>query len=514
MAKEYIVGIDSGTSIVKAVLFDMDGNEVCVSSRTTPILEPHFSWSEYDIEVEWKFVEEVCQDVLKKSGADKSEIKAIGLTGKGVGTIFIGYDNRPSRNAIIWNDTRCAERNKKWAEEGRMSAIFKETGNWLMAGDVGALVPWVEEFEPEVLEKTKYFCTPENWICFCLSGKWGANASDMFSQVGADRQYSESAMELEGILKYRDKFLPMQNPWEVCGKVTKKAAEETGFAEGTPVVAGGWDVVASTGGVGAIKEGQANIILGTSGVIMLNAMAVSYTPEMGCQTIGHMPGFWQQFIAPLTGTPNTGWFNDNFTCADKIRAEKEGRSVFALYDEEIAKVNPGCDGVLYHPYLSAGGERAPFENIYARGSFFGLNLHSNRHVLHRAVYEGMAFANKHCLDAYSTPATEIRLSGGGTNSPVWCQIFADVCDATIRLPNGTEFGAKGSAANAAFVAGLFSTQEDAYNSFCKVNRVYEPNPTNVAIYKDIYEVYKMIPELLTPAYDARAAFLKKYGFNG
>ena len=164
--------------------------------------------------------------------------------------------------------------------------------------------------------------------------------------------------------------------------------------------------------------------------------------------------------------------------------------------------------------MNVAGERAPFTNTNARGNFFGLNLHSDRALLHRAVYEGMAFANKHCLDAYTYPVSDIRLSGGGSKSPVWCQIFADICNAQISMPGGTEFGAKGVAWNAALAAGFFKDWKEASETFCQVERVYEPIPENVKIYADLYEVYKMIPEALAKPWEARTEFLKKNNFQG
>lgn len=517
MEKGYVIGIDSGTSMVKAALFDLKGKEVLVSSQATPVLEPHFGWSEFDMDVDWAAVSAVIANLISKcrdAGIANTDIRGVGLGGKGVGVCFLDKDMRPARNAILWNDARCADMTKNWIESGKMAKIFGLTSNWLMTGDVGIVLPWMKENEPEVLAKTKYFCLNTNWMSYNLTGEFGANASDFYSQVDETRQYSEKVMELEGILDLKDKFIPMQDPWKISGYITENAAKQTGLAVGTPVACVGWDVVCCTAGVGAIRPGQANIILGTSGVIMLNMPKYATSPMLGCQTIGNMPGMWQQLIAPLTGTPNTDWFNNNFSFADKARAKEEGRSVFELYDEEIAKVPAGSNGTIYHPYMNAAGERAPFTNTDARGNFFGLNMHSNRHVLHRAVYEGMAFANKHCLDAFTYPVSDIRLSGGGTKSEVWCQIFADVCNATISLPGGTEFGAKGVAANVAFAAGIFKTLEEAFDTFCAVERVYKPNPETVKIYADAYEIYKMIPYALFPAWEARAKFLKKHGFNG
>jgi len=514
MAESYVIGMDSGTSVVKAALFDMEGNELCVAARTTPTEERFFGWSEFNLLTDWEQVAGVIRDLLAKSGVDKSSIKAVGLGGKGVGVCFLDENKRPLRNGILWNDARCTEMANEWIASGKMAAIFGQTANWLMTGDVGIVLVWMKEHEPEILKKTKYFCLNTNWISYNLTGEFNANATDMFSQVDETRQYSDKVMEIEGILDLKDKFLPMHNPWDMGGHVTKAAAEQTGLAEGTPVNSIGWDVVCCSSGVGAVADGSANIILGTSGVIMLTMPKFARSPMLGCQTIHSVPGKWQQLIAPLCGTPNVDWFTKNFTYADQVQAEKEGRSIFTLFDEAVAAVPPGCNGTIFHPYMFVQGERAPFTNSAARGNFFGLNLHSDRHVMLRAVYEGMAFSNKHCLDAYTYPVSDIRLSGGGSKSPVWCQIFADICNAPISLPSGTEFGAKGVAWNAALAAGFFKTWKEASDTFCKVTRVYEPKPENVKIYADLYEVYKDIPFALFPAWDKRKAFLGKHSFEG
>jgi sugar (pentulose or hexulose) kinase len=209
----------------------------------------------------------------------------------------------------------------------------------------------------------------------------------------------------------------------------------------------------------------------------------------------------------MTATPHVDWFMETMGYADKVRAEEEKRSVFDLYDEEVAKVPPGSGGVIFHPYMSPTGERAPFTKTTAKACMFGLGFHSDRYVVLRAIYEGIAFSNKHCLDVYPVQIHDVRLSGGGAKSPVWCQIFADIFNSTIRIPSGSELGAKGSAWNAAFGTGLFKTREEAVDSFCKVERVYEPNPTAVAKYAELYEIYKSLVPHYYDAWDARAKFL-------
>jgi len=513
MKQGYVIGIDSGTTQIKAVLFDLKGNEIYVSSSPTPVEEPEYGWAENNLDTEWDVIKKVFRKLFEKSGVKNTEILGVGIVGKSVGLVCVDENGRPLRNGILWNDARCANEVVEKAKSGTLAEIAKRTGNTLFASDIGFLVPWMKKNEPEILNKTRWFCVNSNMICHHLTGNFGATAADFFGEIGGTRQYNEEVLKILGLWEYREKFLPLHDSWEIAGYVTKQAAEETGLAEGTPVTGTNFDVNGCTVGVGAVAVGQANVILGTSGAIMVPKP--EFIPgAKGSQDVSAVPDLWNHCIAPYAGTPNNDWFINNFTYADKVRAEKEGRSIFSLFDEELAKVNPGCNGVIYHPYMNPGGERQPFSDKNARANFFGLTVHTDRYTMLRAVYEGVAFSNKHCLDAYSCEIDDVRLSGAGTQSPVWCQIFADICDKSISLPRGTEFGAKGAALIAAYAAGAFGSLKEATNAFCQVERVYEPIPENVKIYADLYEVYKQIPAALAPAWEARANFLLKHGFNG
>lgn len=241
MKTGYFVGIDAGTSMVKAALFDMQGNEVCVSSRRSLVEEPQFGWSEFNMDADWNAAAGVISDLIGKSGVAKTDILGIGLGGKGAGICFLDENNRPVRNGILWNDARSADMLAEWMENGKLEEIFYATSNWLAAGECGMILPWIKANAPEILDKTKHFCSPTNWMCYNLTGEFGSNATDFYTQIDETRNYSEKVLAIEGISDLRDKFLPMQEPWELCGKVTKKAAELTGLAEGTPVASVGWD---------------------------------------------------------------------------------------------------------------------------------------------------------------------------------------------------------------------------------------------------------------------------------
>lgn len=463
------------------------------------------------MDTDWRETAGAIKDVIAKAGVSPGAIKAVGIGGKGVGCCFVDSNVRPLRNAILWNDARAVPLMEEWIASGVMDEIFEISGNWLMPGDMGLLLPWLAENEPEMLERTSTLLLPTGWIAYKLTGNLHFNRADVYSQLDIVKgTYSDRILELEGIAKFRHVFPELGEPWDVMGEVTPQAAAETGLASGTPVVLLGWDVVSCTMGVGAIEEGQANIILGTAGVIEAVLRQPAFTPKrMGLQSIHAVPERWTQLIAPMTATPHVDWWVDAMGGVDAQRAKAEGRGLFDRLDEEVAKIPVGSGGVVFHPYMAATGERAPFHDAYAKANFFGLGLHSDRYHMLRALYEGIAFSNRHCLDAYTVKVSDVRLSGGGSKSPVWSQIFADVLNMTVSIPSGTELGAKGAAWNAAFAVGLFSDREEAVHSFCQVSRVYEPSPRAAAQYAELYELYKdMVPRLHEP-WSARARFLER-----
>jgi sugar (pentulose or hexulose) kinase len=512
VSQQYVIGIDNGTSVVKVAVFDMRGNEIAVAARNTPVLEKMPGWSEYDMDVDWRETALAIKDALAKAAVTADEIAAVGVSGKGVGVCFLDRDLRPLRPGVLWNDARALPLMEEWIANGVMDRIFDISGNWLMPGDEGLVIAWMAQHEPDMLAKTHTICLPTGWLAYKLTGNLQFNRADAYSQLDIIKgEYSDEVMALEGISQYRHIFPEFGNPWDVVGGVTPAAAEETGLNAGTPVVRLGFDVVACAAGVGAIHEGQANIILGTAGVMELVLSQPLFTPrQLGLQYIHSVPDTWLKLIAPMTVTPHVDWFVRELAGADQARAQAEGRSIFSIFDEEVARIAPGSGGVIFHPYMANNGERAPFTKTTAKANFFGLGLHSSRYHLLRAIYEGIAFSNKHCVDVSPVPVTDIRLSGGGAKSPVWAQIFADVLNATIRIPAGSELGAKGAAWNAAFGAGLFKTREEAVEAFCQVERVYEPNPAAVAPYAEVYEIYKGLVPHLYDAWDARARFLAQY----
>lgn len=520
MAKEYVIGIDSGTSVVKTALFDMKGNEVVVHTRSTPVIEERFGWKEFDMDTDWRETALCLKELMEKAnekGITKDDILALGVGGKGQGVCFLDESMRPIRTNILWHDARTFDMMVKWMEPGgKMEQIHAINGNWLYSGNMAIVLPWLKYNERETLDKAHTFTALTSWLTYQLTGVHKLLRSDMFTLLdGKTREYSDEVFEIIDMQDYRHLFPEPVDPDKPVGTITASAAEQTGLAEGIPVVNMGWDVVCCQSGVGAIKDGQANVIFGTASVISVVMPFTPTTPERSGVVAPHaIPGKWVQAFAPMTGTVAIDWFVQNFTHADQQRAKNEGRSMYEIFDEEISKVPIGSHGVIFHPYLNMVGERSPFINTAARGNFFGLTTLTSRAMMHRALYEGLVFADRHSLESFAYDITEVRLSGGGSKSPILCQMFADICNMPVSKSAGSEYGAKGVAWNAAWVAGAFATQEEACEAFCGIDVTYMPNPESVQKYQEVYEIYTAFQPKMEEAWDMRMDYLKKYGYEG
>lgn len=518
--EKYVIGVDSGTTVVKAGLYDMHGNEILVSSCSTPVIEEHFGWEEFDIDTDWERTASALKKLMIETyekGIKKEQIIALGMGGKGQGVILLDSTMRPVRNAILWNDSRNVEQVGKWQKPGGVcEKIHEINGNWVMAGNMASVVPWLKANEKESLDKAATISMPTSWLSYKLTGEHKIARTDVFMMIDAkSRTYSEEIFRLLDIEDYRHLFPEPIDTWEVTGYVRKDVEESIQVPAGIPVVNIGWDVVCALAGVGALKNGEANIIMGTSNVLEVVTDELSTEPKrMGLTAVHVTPDKWVKVITPYTGMPNQNWFVDTLAYEDKAIAIREGLSIYEYFEREAGKVPVGANGVIYSPYLSAGGEGAPFTNSAARASFIGLQPHVTRPTMLRAIYEGVAFSFRHCLEAYTVPVNSIRLSGGGSKSRLWCQIMADVFNRPITKVTGTEFGIKGEAYNAAWVAGAFETQEEAMEAFTTVDEVFTPNSEAAAQYEDIFQVYKMVPDAMTDIWAKRVEFLKKYGFEG
>jgi xylulokinase len=489
----FVVGIDASTTATKAVLVDERGAVRGIASAEYGFEQPHPLWSEQDPRLWSDGAVTAIRRVLAETGTRPDQVAAVGLTGQMHGLVLLDAAGEVIRPAILWNDQR-TEAECDWIREtlgkGRLVAI---TGNDALTGFTAPKLAWVRAHEPDAWARVAHVLLPKDYVRYALTGRYAMDKADGAGTQLFDlaaRDWSPVMLEALGI---DPAWMPptFEGP-EVTGVVSEAAAAATGLRAGTPVVAGGGDQAANAVGTGVVAPGTMALSLGTSGVVFAATDAPLYEPEGRVHAFCHaVPGRWHLMSVMLSAAGSMRWFRD---------AVAPGEA-FGDLAAAAGQVPAGSDGVLFLPYLS--GERSPYPDPHARGAFTGLTLAHDRRHLTRAVMEGVAFGLRDGLDlmlAAGTPApAQIRASGGGTASPLWCQILADVLEAEIATVSTTEGAAYGAALLAAVGAGWFPSVDAATDACVRATPVAAPGP-DAGTYRERHAAYRALYPALQPLF--------------
>ena len=489
----FVIGIDASTTATKAVLVDETGTVVGIGVSEYPFDQPRPLWSEQAPDLWWGGAVSAIREVLTTAGADASEVRAIGLTGQMHGLVLLDRDGEVLRPAILWNDQRTgAECDAIRAAVGP-ERLVRITGNDALTGFTAPKLVWVREHEPDVWRRVAHVLLPKDYVRYRLTGgyamdKAGGSGTILFDL--AARGWSPVMLEALGI---DPGWMPptFEGP-EVTGEVSAAAAAATDLRAGIPVVAGGGDQAANAVGVGVVNPGRMALSLGTSGVVFAGTDRPLYEPAGRVHAFCHAaPGRWHMMSVMLSAAGSLRWFRD---------AVAPGVAFDDLVGQ-AAEVPAGSDGLQFLPYLS--GERSPHPDPLARGAFVGLTLAHDRRHLTRAVLEGVAHGLRDGLDLMADagmPAPDqIRASGGGTASPLWRQVLADVLDAEIAIVSTTEGAAYGAALLATVGSGWFPTVNAASDALVTASPVASPGP-DVDRYAELHAIYRDLYGALAPSF--------------
>jgi len=482
----FVLGIDVSTTATKATVVDAEGVVRSVGTSEYGFETPHPLWTEQRPDQWWDAAVEAIERALTTGGLDGADVEAVGLTGQMHGAVLLDRDGWPLRPAILWNDQRTgAECDAIRAAVGpeRLIAI---TGNDALTGFTAPKLLWVRDHEPDVWARVAHVVLPKDFVRLQLTGGYAVDKADGAGTILFDLAARDWSAEILERLELDPAWFPptYEGP-AVTGRVDGLAAGMTGLRTGTPVVAGGGDQAANAVGVGAVAAGTVALSLGTSGVVFATTDGPLFEPRGRVHAFCHaVPGRWHMMSVMLSAAGSLRWFRD---------AAAPGVA-FADLVAPSAGVPAGSDGLVFLPYLS--GERSPHADPLARGAFVGLTLTHDRRHLTRAVLEGVAFGLRDGLDlmvAAGVPAPrQIRASGGGTASPLWRQILADVLGAEIATVNTSEGAAYGAALLAAVGAGWFPTVEAAAGALVTAVPVAQPGPDadayaeSLARYRELY----------------------------
>jgi len=500
---DYLMGIDNGGTVSKAAIFTLEGKEVSVSSRKTETLTPQPGWAERDMEKVWQTTAEAIKEAITNSGIDAGDIAAIACTGHGNGIYLIDERGEPVRGAIMSHDSRAREYIDKWLSDGIDKTIRPKTMQSIWPAQPNALLAWLRDNESESIRKTRWVLMAKDYIRFCLTGEVYAELTDMsgtsLMNVGTGK-YDPDVLDAFGISEFQDLLPPLKLTADICGQVTREAAEKTGLKEGTPIAGGMFDIDACGLASGIVNESQLCMVAGTWG----NNQYISRKPVIdedvfmtSCYSI---PGYYLMLEGSATSASNLEWFITQFFQAERDLEKKKGGSVYDLCNELVSSVKPEDSNIAFLPFLY-GSNVGPD----AKSCLVGMTgWHTKAHVL-RAIYEGVVFGHmthvERILKFRDMPET-IRLTGGAAQSEEWTQIFADVFQTPVQIPDGTELGALGAAIAAGVAVECYPSYEDAIKAMVRFSRIQEPDRGKKEVYQAKYGRYKAILAVLEPIWKA------------
>ncbi len=479
----YVIGVDSSTTATKAQLVDTDGNVVAVVSSEYDYETPHPLWSEQSPELWWKATREAISGVLSEAGVTGEQVAAVGLTGQMHGLVILDAAGNSLRPSILWNDQRTGAECDEIRDRVGTTRLIQVTGNDALPGFTAPKILWVRNNEPAVFAKARHVLLPKDYVRLQLTGEYATDRAGGAGTILFDlktRTWSPEildALDLDPSL-----FPPTYEGHEVTGTVTAEAADATGLSAGTPVVAGAGDQAANGVAVGAIDPGVVGLSLGTSGVVFTATDSPAVEPEGRLHAFCHGAAErWHFMGVMLSAAGSFRWFRDT------VAPDADFGSLAAA----AGAASPGSDGLLFLPYLT--GERTPHPDPLARGAFVGLTVRHELHHLTRSVLEGVSFGLRDSFEliraAGGADLTEVRASGGGTQSPVWRQILADVLNANLCTVSTAEGAAQGAAMLAAVGAGWFDSAQDVSAAWLRVDPPTSPG-ADVSVYDEMYESYR------------------------
>jgi sugar (pentulose or hexulose) kinase len=484
------LGLDIGTSVIKAALFDAEGRECAEAAERMRLLAAPVGWSELDGEAVWQAAIKVIRALFADSGFRTDQVRGVGVTGVMVGAWLMDDRGKLLRPPILWNDARAQTLvdDILVREPALFSKVFAHSGSVMQLGCTLPAIAWMSRNEPEILANARHVLCAKDYVRFRLTGMIATDESEAAMAPGSalTRAFHPDQAKILGIEDFAHLLAPVERGETKAGEITAEAARLTGLAAGTSVAIGTGDTGACVLGAGAYRPGQAVTVLGTTclnGVLFDHAM---YEPkDLGLLFI--IPGRrWMKTMVNVAGTTVLDWCL-NALCPDIAAGDRPYDTLGALAETS----RPGGKGVVFVPYLSASGVIAPRIEPRARAGFHGLAPQHGRAELVRAIYEGMAYAIRDCYEAIGGAGEGIRLSGGGARSPFWAQMIADVTGYAVEIPEGTQFGAKGAALCAAVAIGDFASIGEAVEATYRAKWRHEANASVKADYDAGFAWFKL-----------------------
>ena len=494
-AKNYLIGMDLGTTNVKANLMDEFGNVIASSSRENHLIFPGPNMVEQSALEWWDNASSIFRDITAKAGPEiVAKVRGISISSQTVTMLPVDKEGTPLRNGMIWMDSRSAK---------EMHYISMQLGHDHMVELIGgqpdvAFLPnkilWFKRNEPELFAKTEKILQASSYINMKLTGVMSQDLDQAARTQCMDIHTFKWSPEIGDVIGVDlDQILPpISHTTDIIGYVTEDAAKETGLISGIPVIAGASDAMTSMYATGLSKLGDASESSGTTSLVFVGSTSMSACNIPVVTKPCAIEGMPFIFDAPInTSGAALKWYLGAMGYEDKVNAEAQGKNVYTYINELAETVPAGSNGVMFFPYLL--GERAPLWNSHARGMFIGMSLDTKHEDYTRAVFEGTAFALRHVVETIKASGgvvNSLRITGGGSKSRTWSKIKASMLKVPVLLLDEKSGDVPfGDVLLAGHSVGIFPDLTETINNIIEVKETIQPVDEWADVYDKLYPYY-------------------------
>ena len=501
---KYYLGLDNGGTTTKASIFDGAGREIATVSVDTKMITPYPGFTERDMEEMWDANCRCIRGVLDKSGVNPDEIACVAVCGHGKGLYLWGKDNRPVRYGIISTDNRAWEYQRKWQHDGTEEKVFSISCQHIMSCQPVALLAWLQDHEPECMDRIQWIFECKDYVRFRLTGKACGEISDYSGANFVDLHtgaYSQELLECFGLGWCMDKLPPLVQGTDLCGCITAQTAAATGLKEGTPVAGGAFDIDACAVAVNVVDEEHICMIAGTWSINEYIGKAPVTNGGVLMNSYFCMKPYYLVEECSPTSAGNNAWFINTFL--QDLKAEG---NLYEQLNGWVQEIPPEEFCPVFLPYLLAS-------NVHpnAKGSFVGMSNYHTRAHLARSVYEGIAFSHRYHMDKLlknkETPTCSIRLAGGMARSAVWVQMLADITQLPVEVVQANETGNLGCAILGAVATGAYESISQAASHMCAIADPVLPDLAKRDIYEQKYRMFLKVIDALDQVWDSMQALI-------
>ncbi len=483
------IGVDLGTSSVKLLLMNEEGQIINVVSREYPLSFPNPGWSEQNPEDWFRETMIGLKELLKDT--DKSLVAGLSFGGQMHGLVILDENDKVIRPAILWNDGRTYEECDYLNNVIGKEKLSEYTANISFTGFTAPKILWVKNKEPENFARIAKIMLPKDYLAYMLTGVHCSDVSDASGTLLFDvknRCWSKEMCDICGV--EIQQLAKVYESYECVGVLKPDIAKELGVSDYVKVAAGAGDNAAAAVGTGTVGDARCNISLGTSGTIFISSKQFGVDKYNALHSFAHADGTYHLMGCMLSAASCNKWWMDDII----------GTNDYAKEQENITAL--GENHVYFLPYLM--GERSPHNNPNARGTFVGMTMDTGRADMTQAMLEGVAFALRDSLEVAKSLGISIertKICGGGAKSPLWRKIIANVMNIKVDVLESEEGPAMGGAMLAAVACGAYSSVEEIASKFVKIVDTIEPDPQIAAKYEERYAQFKEIYPALKPIFE-------------